>query len=92
MPLCGAEHGTGKNGAGCGAIWLEQLPGHRRLNGCYGLGAEPVWQKPGGCQVQKYAEFVTQGMRTPAPRNELKGQVLLGSEQIVSSLQPLLEG
>ena len=37
---------------------------------------------------RKYAEFVAEG--AVSPWRELKGQVLLGSEQFVSGLQPLL--
>jgi hypothetical protein len=35
--------------------------------------------------THRYAEFVPQGVHTSAPWSELKEQVLLGSEKIVSS-------
>ena len=41
---------------------------------------------------RKYGEFVAEGVRIASPWSELKGQVLLGREQFVSELQPLLEG
>ncbi len=41
---------------------------------------------------RKYGEFVAEGAGITSPWGELKGQVLLGREQFVSELQPLLEG
>jgi putative transposase len=41
---------------------------------------------------RKYVAFVAQGKNLPSPWLELKGQVLLGSEQFVERMQPLLEG
>ena len=41
---------------------------------------------------RKYGEFVAEGVGITSPWSELKGQVLLGREQFVSELQPLLEG
>ena len=41
---------------------------------------------------RKYEAFVRQAKDVPSPWAELKGQVLLGSEQFVQQMQPLLEG
>jgi putative transposase len=41
---------------------------------------------------RKYGEFVAEGVGIASPWTELKGQVLLGREQFVNGLQPLLEG
>ncbi|MBS4097912.1 MAG: transposase [Sulfuricella sp.] len=39
---------------------------------------------------RKYEEFVAGGMGNQPPWGELKGQILLGSEQFVNDLQPLI--
>ncbi len=66
-----------------------------------GLEAAPAWltvdwvlsqfarQRTAACR--KYVEFVRQGRNLPSPWSDLKGQVLLGSEQFVEQMQPLLE-
>lgn len=41
---------------------------------------------------RKYAKFVAKGVGIASPWNELKGQVLLGNEQFICELQPLLDG
>ncbi len=41
---------------------------------------------------RKFMEFVAEGADMASPWGELKGQVLLGTEQFVSGLQPLLAG
>ena len=38
------------------------------------------------CQL-KFIEFVPQGLKRPSPWLELKGQILLGSDQFVSQLK-----
>jgi len=40
---------------------------------------------------KKYAAFVAAGMEAPSPWDELKSQVLLGSERFVTELQPCLK-
>lgn len=39
----------------------------------------------------QYADFVAQGAAQPSPWDELRGQVLLGTERFVEQMRPLLE-
>ena len=41
---------------------------------------------------RRYAEFVHDGIDVPGPWEEVKGQVLLGSEAFIERLAPLLQG
>jgi REP element-mobilizing transposase RayT len=41
---------------------------------------------------KRYRRFVADGVTSPSPWSQLKGQILLGSEAFASKIQPLLEG
>ncbi|MFA5370978.1 MAG: transposase [Sideroxydans sp.] len=67
-----------------------------------GLSGSPAWLETdwvlsqfGGERAKacsRYAEFVAQGKGLPSPWSAVKGQVLLGTENFVEQMRPILEG
>jgi putative transposase len=67
-----------------------------------GLESAPAWLTVGwllaqfgarrGAARKRYREFVREGLGRASPWNELRGQILLGSDEFAEKLRPLLEG
>ena len=93
--LRGAEPGTRAHGQAPGRLALEQL---LRQHGK--VKAEPFLAVDGllaqfasrrAVAQARYAKFVTEGIKADSPWAELKGQVFLGSDEFVETMQARAE-
>ena len=55
------------------------------------MDTEPVFQQKNDSQLKRYQQFVLEGIGQTSPWSQLKGQVLLGSEDFVETLRPYIQ-